>query len=132
MSVSGQGMTPAAATPEKFAELGVPLLDLSLHFRSFSTAIGLSLPVHCLKVAKMPGQGLLAACTPGAYDAWMLLLATHGTMRPRAVLGKTLPLPCVLHCLRGLDAAVALCVSLPSWLRHCHSACVSCFHCPRG
>ena len=29
----------------------------------------------------VPGTGLLAACVPGAFDAWMLLLRDHGTMR---------------------------------------------------
>ena len=28
----------------------------------------------------MPGTGLLAACVPGAFDAWMVMLRDHGTM----------------------------------------------------
>src|SRR5690348_9733511 len=43
----GQGTAPAAATPEAFASLGLDLV---------------------------PGSGLLAACVPGAFGAWMLLL----------------------------------------------------------
>ena len=33
-----------------------------------------------------PGNGLLATVIPGAFDAWMLLLRDHGTMRLRDVL----------------------------------------------
>ena len=29
----------------------------------------------------MPGTGLLATCIPGTFDAWMLMLRDHGTMR---------------------------------------------------
>jgi gamma-glutamyltranspeptidase len=28
----------------------------------------------------VPGTGLLAACVPGAFDAWMQLLRDHGTL----------------------------------------------------
>jgi len=56
----GQGTAPAAATPEAFRDLG---LDL------------------------MPGSGLLAACVPGAFGAWMLLLREYGTLRLRDVMG---------------------------------------------
>jgi gamma-glutamyltranspeptidase / glutathione hydrolase len=55
----GQGPLPRAATPERFAELGL---------------------------AQVPGTGLLPAVVPGAFDAWMLLLRDHGTLTPRAVL----------------------------------------------
>jgi gamma-glutamyltranspeptidase/glutathione hydrolase len=48
-----QGPAPAAATIERFAELG---LD------------------------QVPGTGLLAACVPGAFDGWLTLLRDHGTM----------------------------------------------------
>ena len=34
----------------------------------------------------MPGNGLLAAVIPGAFDAWMLLLRDYGTMTVRDVL----------------------------------------------
>jgi gamma-glutamyltranspeptidase/glutathione hydrolase len=57
--VSGQGPAPAAATIDRFRALGLDLI---------------------------PGTGLLPACVPGAFGAWMLLLAEHGTMRPRDVL----------------------------------------------
>ena len=29
----------------------------------------------------VPGTGLLAACVPGMFDAWMLMLRDYGTMR---------------------------------------------------
>jgi gamma-glutamyltranspeptidase / glutathione hydrolase len=52
--VCGQGVAPAAATIERFRELGHELI---------------------------PGTGVLAACVPGAFDAWMHLLAEYGTWR---------------------------------------------------
>ena len=55
----GQGTAPAAATPEAFAGLGLDLV---------------------------PGSGLLAACVPGAFGAWMLLLREFGTLRLRDVM----------------------------------------------
>src|SRR5215213_9356832 len=57
--VNGQGPVPAAATIGRFAELGLDLI---------------------------PGTGLLPACVPGAFGAWMRLLRDHGTMAPRDVL----------------------------------------------
>jgi gamma-glutamyltranspeptidase/glutathione hydrolase len=56
----GQGTAPAAATLEAFAGLGLDLV---------------------------PGSGLLAACVPGAFGAWMLLLREYGTLRLRDVMG---------------------------------------------
>src|SRR5437764_1305440 len=56
----GQGTAPAAATPEAFAGLGLDLV---------------------------PGSGLLAACVPGAFGAWMMMLREFGTLRLRDVLG---------------------------------------------
>jgi gamma-glutamyltranspeptidase / glutathione hydrolase len=56
---SGQGPTPAAATIPALRDLGLDLV---------------------------PGTGLLAACVPGAFDAWMLLLRDHGTWRVADVL----------------------------------------------
>jgi gamma-glutamyltranspeptidase / glutathione hydrolase len=56
----GQGTAPAAATPEAFRDLGLDLV---------------------------PGSGLLAACVPGAFGAWMLLLREYGTLRLRDVMG---------------------------------------------
>ena len=52
--VCGQGIAPAAATIERFRDLGLGLV---------------------------PGTGLLPACVPGAFDAWMLLLRDFGTVR---------------------------------------------------
>jgi gamma-glutamyltranspeptidase/glutathione hydrolase len=55
----GQGVAPAAATIERFHELGHELV---------------------------PGTGLLAACVPGAFGAWLLLLRDFGTWRVEDVL----------------------------------------------
>ena len=52
--INGQGPAPAAATLERFADLGLELI---------------------------PGDGLLPACVPGAFDAWMVLLRDHGRLR---------------------------------------------------
>lgn len=49
-----QGPAPAAATIEAFRERGLALV---------------------------PGTGMLAACVPGAFDGWMLLLRDFGTWR---------------------------------------------------
>ncbi len=51
--ICGQGVSPDAATPQKFVELGLDLV---------------------------PGTGLLPAVVPGAFDAWMLMLRDWGTM----------------------------------------------------
>jgi gamma-glutamyltranspeptidase / glutathione hydrolase len=61
--VDGQGPVPAAATIERFRDLGLDLI---------------------------PGTGLLAACVPGAFGAWMLLLRDHGTVRLRDVLSPAI------------------------------------------
>src|ERR1700745_3402649 len=52
--ICGQGPAPAAATIAHYRSLG---LDM------------------------MPGTGLLAACVPGMFDTWMMLLRDYGTMR---------------------------------------------------
>ena len=57
--VDGQGPAPRAATPGAFTALDVDLI---------------------------PGNGLLAACVPGAFGAWMLLLRDHGVARLRDVM----------------------------------------------
>ena len=57
--VCAQGVAPGAATIERYRELGHDLV---------------------------PGTGLLAACVPGAFDGWMLLLRDFGTMRLADVL----------------------------------------------
>ena len=54
-----QGPAPAAATIERFRALGHDLV---------------------------PGTGLLAACVPGAFGGWLLLLREFGTMRLAEVL----------------------------------------------
>ena len=56
----GQGVAPAAATIERFHELGHDLV---------------------------PGTGVLAACVPGSFGAWLLLLREFGTWRLEDVLG---------------------------------------------
>jgi gamma-glutamyltranspeptidase/glutathione hydrolase len=58
--LDGQGPAPAAATPEAFGALGLDLV---------------------------PGSGLLAACVPAAFGTWMLLLAAHGRLGLREVMG---------------------------------------------
>ncbi|HEX6522012.1 MAG TPA: gamma-glutamyltransferase family protein [Streptosporangiaceae bacterium] len=57
--VCGQGTAPAAATLEAFGDLGIDLV---------------------------PGSGLLAACVPGSFGAWMLLLREYGTLPLRDVM----------------------------------------------
>src|ERR687894_1234211 len=52
--IGGQGPAPATANIAYFRELGLDLV---------------------------PGTGLLAACVPGAFDAWMRLLGEFGTLR---------------------------------------------------
>ncbi|MST34518.1 gamma-glutamyltransferase family protein, partial [Acidimicrobiaceae bacterium USS-CC1] len=58
--VCGQGSAPAAATIGAFGDLGLDLV---------------------------PGTGLLPACVPGAFGAWMLLLERWGTLPLRDVMG---------------------------------------------
>jgi gamma-glutamyltranspeptidase/glutathione hydrolase len=58
-AICGQGVSPAAATIEAFQAL-----DLDI----------------------VPGTGLLPATVPGAFDAWMMMLHDHGTMRLADVL----------------------------------------------
>ncbi|HLK00671.1 MAG TPA: gamma-glutamyltransferase family protein [Streptosporangiaceae bacterium] len=58
--VCGQGTAPGAATVAAFADLGLDLV---------------------------PGSGLLAACVPGAFGAWMLLLREYGVLPLRDVIG---------------------------------------------
>src|SRR6187399_2965701 len=57
--ICGQGPAPAAASIASYRALG---LDI------------------------MPGTGLLAACVPGTFESWMLLLRDYGTMRLADVL----------------------------------------------
>jgi gamma-glutamyltranspeptidase/glutathione hydrolase len=57
--ICGQGTAPAGATIAHYRGLGLDLV---------------------------PGSGLLSAVVPGAFDAWMLLLRDHGTLKLRDVL----------------------------------------------
>jgi gamma-glutamyltranspeptidase/glutathione hydrolase len=57
--ICGQGVAPQAASIDAFRGLGVDLI---------------------------PGSGLLPACVPGSFDAWMLMLRDHGTWRVADVL----------------------------------------------
>jgi len=68
-AVCGQGATPKAATLDAFRDL---------------------------HLATVPGTGLLPAVIPGAFDAWMALLAEHGTLSLRDVLE-----PALLYWRRG-------------------------------
>ena len=63
--IAGQGPAPQAATIDHFAGLGLDLV---------------------------PGTGLLPACVPGAFDAWMRLLAERGTKSVRDVLSVAIEL----------------------------------------
>jgi gamma-glutamyltranspeptidase/glutathione hydrolase len=54
LALCGQGVAPAAATIDRFRELGHELI---------------------------PGTGVLAACVPGAFGGWLLLLSEFGTWR---------------------------------------------------
>jgi gamma-glutamyltranspeptidase/glutathione hydrolase len=57
--ICGQGPAPAGATVAHYRSLGLDMV---------------------------PGTGLLAACVPGMFEAWMLLLRDYGTMRLADVL----------------------------------------------
>ncbi len=57
--ICGQGTAPAGATIAHYRSEGLDMV---------------------------PGTGLLAACVPGAFESWLLLLRDYGTMRLRDVL----------------------------------------------
>src|SRR6266852_8613216 len=57
--ICGQGPAPAKATIARYRGLGLDMV---------------------------PGTGLLAACVPGTFDSWMMLLRDYGTMRLADVL----------------------------------------------
>jgi gamma-glutamyltranspeptidase / glutathione hydrolase len=61
--ICGQGPAPAGATIAHYRSLG---LDM------------------------MPGTGLLAACVPGMFDTWMMLLRDYGTMQLADVLAPAI------------------------------------------
>ena len=61
--ICGQGPAPAGATIAHFRKLGLDMV---------------------------PGTGLLAACVPGMFDTWMLLLRDYGTLRLEDVLAPAI------------------------------------------
>ena len=61
--ICGQGPYPAAATLERFAQLGL---------------------------AQVPGTGLLPAVVPGAFDAWMVVLRDYATLALADVLAPAI------------------------------------------
>ena len=61
--ICGQGPAPAALTIQHFRDLGLDMV---------------------------PGTGLLAACVPGMFETWMLLLRDYGTMRIEDVLAPAI------------------------------------------
>src|ERR1051325_8267218 len=61
--ICGQGPAPQAATIAQFRKLGLDMV---------------------------PGTGLLAACVPGMFDSWMLLLRDYGTMSVADVLAPAI------------------------------------------
>jgi gamma-glutamyltranspeptidase/glutathione hydrolase len=61
--ICGQGPAPAGATIAHYRGLGLDLV---------------------------PGTGLLAACVPGTFETWMLLLRDYGTMRLADVLSPAI------------------------------------------
>jgi gamma-glutamyltranspeptidase/glutathione hydrolase len=64
-AISGSGVAPAAATPERFRDLGIRIL---------------------------PGDGFLPATVPSAVATWILLLRRFGTMRLADVLAPSVAL----------------------------------------
>src|SRR5436190_24111789 len=61
--ICGQGPAPAKATIAHYRGLGLDIV---------------------------PGTGMLAACVPGMFDAWMLLLRDYGTLRLADVLAPAI------------------------------------------
>ena len=61
--ICGQGVAPGTATIEVFRGLGLDAI---------------------------PGTGLLAACVPGSFDAWLILLRDYGTMELADVLAPAI------------------------------------------
>lgn len=61
--ICGQGPAPMAATIAQFRKLGLDMV---------------------------PGTGLTAACVPGMFDAWMLLLRDYGSLRVADVLAPAI------------------------------------------
>lgn len=65
--INGQGTAPAAATVSRFSDLGLDIV---------------------------PGSGLLPACVPGAFDAWMLLGMRHGRLPLRDLMQYAIHYAC--------------------------------------
>src|SRR5215210_6308341 len=63
IALCGQGVAPQAATIRRYHELGHELI---------------------------PGTGVLAACVPGAFGGWLLLLEQFGTWRLEDVLAPAI------------------------------------------
>lgn len=61
--ICGQGPAPAGATIAHYKSEGLDMV---------------------------PGTGLLAACVPGTFESWMMLLRDYGTMRVRDVLAPAI------------------------------------------
>jgi len=61
------------------AERGEPFVVCGQGVAPAEASVGLLRDELGLDV--VPGTGLLGACVPGAFDAWMLLLLEHGTLR---------------------------------------------------
>lgn len=61
--ISGQGPSPAGATIKHFREIGLDII---------------------------PGTGLLPACVPGAFGAWLTLLRDHGSAELEDVLAPAI------------------------------------------
>ncbi len=78
--ICGQGPAPAAATIERYRSEGLN---------------------------RIPGSGLLAACVPGAFDAWMLLLRDHGRLPLRAVME-----PAIHYAEQGHPALARMCSAI--------------------
>jgi gamma-glutamyltranspeptidase/glutathione hydrolase len=79
--ICGQGPAPAGATIKHYRdELGLDLI---------------------------PGTGLLAACIPGMFDTWMLLLRDYGTMRLADVLT-----PAVSYARNGYPLVERICATI--------------------
>ena len=99
--ICGQGVTPAAATIERFTGLGLTLV---------------------------PGTGPLAATVPGAVDGWLLMLERWGTWRLADVLEPAIGyaergFPVIPRISEGIGAVAAMFVadwptSAATWLPH--------------
>ena len=79
--ICGQGSVPAGAT--------------IAHYRD---TLGLDL---------VPGTGLLAACIPGTFDTWMMLLRDYGTMRIADVLS-----PAIGYARNGYPLVERICATI--------------------